>query len=237
MLWANTSDGKATATPRAQGVCPICGALLIPKCGSIVSWHWAHKASDCDHWGEPESQWHIDWKQQFPKEWQEVAMGPHRADVATANGVIEFQKSSISADDIQERERFYGKMIWVIWAADWCLTDHLRWHYKHSSSAMGNQKTNLFDLLDPATRLKRKEEESEARRLAWLRQGKKPHYQWSPPRKSWFAARKPMFLDFGGDHLERIRRFYINGPPYYLACERILKEDLIKRWTAHLAAA
>lgn len=114
MRWANTPHGKALAHPGTTGTCPGCGATVIPKCGEILEWHWAHRFSDCDHWSEPESKWHLDWKRLFPSEWQEVPMGPHRADVLTPHGVIEFQKSPISRQDIRDRERFYGDMIWVV---------------------------------------------------------------------------------------------------------------------------
>lgn len=42
-------------------------------------------------------------------------MGPHRADIRTPAGwVLEFQHSSISADEITEREAFYGQMVWIV---------------------------------------------------------------------------------------------------------------------------
>jgi competence CoiA-like predicted nuclease len=41
-------------------------------------------------------------------------MGKHRADVKTPTRVVEFQSSSISAEDIRARENHYGNMIWVL---------------------------------------------------------------------------------------------------------------------------
>ena len=114
MLWALTDGEKQLAQPKARGLCPVCGGEVIAKCGKIVSWHWAHKKCDCDPWYEPESEWHIQWKQQFPKEWQEVVIGNHRADVKTPSGVIELQNSSLTSSEIEEREVFYGRMIWVV---------------------------------------------------------------------------------------------------------------------------
>jgi hypothetical protein len=121
MLWANQGSEKIKAEPRTTATCPACGKTVIPKCGDIISWHWAHKTKDCDAWSEPESQWHLDWKDQFPKGWQEVVIGPHRADVKTPYGVIEFQKSSISVTEIKKRESFYGKISWVIDSSDWAI--------------------------------------------------------------------------------------------------------------------
>ena len=43
----------------------------------------------------------------------------HRADAVMPNGtVVELQCSGISVDDIQTREAFYGRMIWVFDARD-----------------------------------------------------------------------------------------------------------------------
>lgn len=42
-------------------------------------------------------------------------MGPHRADILTSSGmVIELQNSPISPDEIEERERFYRRMVWLV---------------------------------------------------------------------------------------------------------------------------
>jgi len=74
----------------------------------------------CDHWWENETQWHRDWKNCFPEEWQEVVHfaedgEKHIADVKTPSGlVIEFQHSAISQEERISRENFYNKMCWVI---------------------------------------------------------------------------------------------------------------------------
>jgi len=53
----------------------------------------------CDNWWENETQWHRDWKNHFPVEWQEVVQiaedgEKHIADVKTSEGwVVEFQHS------------------------------------------------------------------------------------------------------------------------------------------------
>ena len=90
---------------KKKGVCPSCGSELIAKCGEIVIHHWAHKKKCSDHWWENETEWHRNWKDKFPKEWQEVVHfsddgEKHIADVKTRNGfVIEFQHavSNVSA--------------------------------------------------------------------------------------------------------------------------------------------
>jgi len=100
--------------------CPLCNSLVIAKCGEIKIWHWTHKSNNlCDSFKEPETQWHLKWKNEFQGNWQEIIIEKegkkHIADVFTSNKiVIEFQNSPISSEAIKEREDFYGKMKWVL---------------------------------------------------------------------------------------------------------------------------
>lgn len=101
-------------------ICPLCKATVRAKCGQIMAWHWAHiSCKDCDTWSEGETRWHLDWKQivgDVSPSFTEVSMGPHRADIRFPSGnVIELQRSPISTDDIEARERFYDhrKMVWI----------------------------------------------------------------------------------------------------------------------------
>jgi competence CoiA-like predicted nuclease len=119
MMYAAADNTKIVASPGASGTCPGCGEPLIPKCGSIRTWHWAHKRADCDSWYEPEGEWHREWKSKYPAELVEVAFGPHRADIATAKRVIELQHSGISPETVAAREAFYATvrphgMVWLI---------------------------------------------------------------------------------------------------------------------------
>lgn len=111
-----TTKYRIMAEPGVDGVCPTCRRQLIPHCGEILRWHWAHKSDDCDGWSEGETDWHWDWKQEVPESHREVVMGPHRADAIGRRGtVVEFQHSSISPEDVHEREDFYGtRMLWVV---------------------------------------------------------------------------------------------------------------------------
>lgn len=117
MLLAHVDGATVEATPRSVGTCPGCGAEVRAKCGRINVWHWAHVSADCDPWSEPESQWHRDWKACAPVAQREVVMErdgvKHRADVVVRGKVLELQSSSISVDDIEARERFYGDMAWL----------------------------------------------------------------------------------------------------------------------------
>ena len=111
-----------------RAICPVCKNEVISKCGEIITWHWAHKANDCDLWHENESDWHIGWKSRFPEECREVVIGKHRADVKTSKCVVELQSSSISSEEIREREIFYGDMIWLINAREFWDNLHIYDH-------------------------------------------------------------------------------------------------------------
>lgn len=91
---------------------------MLAKCGSIKAWHWAHeRGHDCDAWAE-ESAWHRLWKMLMPADQVEVTIRrngtAHRADIVKSDGmVIELQHSTISPEEIREREQFYRNMAWL----------------------------------------------------------------------------------------------------------------------------
>ena len=128
MKFAQLFTERIEAEPKFIGaICPICKEEVIAKCGDLNIWHWAHKSKeDCDKWSEGETEWHLNWKNEFSKEEQEVIVEEnkdnwfkdykiHRADIKTNKGlVVELQNSSISNIEIIEREVFYDKMIWLI---------------------------------------------------------------------------------------------------------------------------
>jgi competence protein CoiA len=122
MKFANVSGEKVEAQPKLKGICQHCGSEMIAKCGRVKVWHWAHKGNPlCDPWWESETDWHREWKSQFPAEWQEISqVDPdtgemHIADVKTPHGlVIEFQHSPIKLEERLSREKFYKEMIWIV---------------------------------------------------------------------------------------------------------------------------
>jgi hypothetical protein len=159
MLYAIDSQGKKVkAEPKKVGFCGLCDKQLLPKCGSIITWHWAHKdLSDCDTWAEGETEWHLEWKKQFDKENCEVKIGNHRADIKSKSLIVELQNKSISSEEIAERELFYGNMIWIFNEIDCagldirgnCETGNyvdgyatIRW--KHPPKTLWNIKKLLF---------------------------------------------------------------------------------------------
>lgn len=116
MRWAYKDDKKIEASHGVKAICPLCKEVVISKCGKIKIWHWAHKnKKNCDSWWEPESEWHKDWKNNYPIEQQEFIMGRHRADIRTSDRwIIELQNSTISVNDIIDREIYYKRMIWLL---------------------------------------------------------------------------------------------------------------------------
>lgn len=123
MKYALYKNQRITPTKDIKdAVCPVCGELVIPKCGKIKMHHWAHKtAQNCDPWWENETEWHRKWKEHFPENFQEYLMidqntgEKHIADIRTDKGfVIEFQHSSIKPEEKEARESFYKNMVWVV---------------------------------------------------------------------------------------------------------------------------
>lgn len=121
------AKGRIRPSPGAHATCPCCDKEVIAHCGEVMAWHWAHRSADCDPWSEPESQWHLNWKERLASigAMTEVVCNNHRADAIIYNPdnpkkgvVIELQNSSISAAEIIEREKFYGNMVWMVNAED-----------------------------------------------------------------------------------------------------------------------
>jgi hypothetical protein len=122
MKYALVDNNKVEAAKGLKGICPICHESVIPRCGQMKIHHWAHKRqTHCDKWWENETEWHRNWKNLFPVEWQEVVAfdnetgEKHIADIKTNyDFVVEFQHSFITEEERVSRENFYKKMAWVV---------------------------------------------------------------------------------------------------------------------------
>ncbi len=125
MRYALVDGEKSLPQKGLHGVCPLCGAEVISKCGISRIHHWAHaNIEDCDAWSEGKTDWHIAWQERFPKAWQEYTIRHgdvvHRADVCALDEnnvprfVIEFQHSFLEIEAIREREAFYPNLVWVV---------------------------------------------------------------------------------------------------------------------------
>lgn len=159
MRYACYGNLRIEPQPGAVGICQICKNKVRACCGTINKWHWRHnKLPDCDSFHEPMTEWHKDWQNQFPKDWQEVVLErnneKHFADVLTPNNlVIEFQHSSISPLKILERELFYNHMIWVVNAVGFkknlnindLLEANLKKLKEFNKSVLHSEISNLID--------------------------------------------------------------------------------------------
>ena len=122
MRFAILDGERRTPIKGKRGVCEFCGGDLVAKCGRYKIWHWAHMpGGSCDPWWGPETAWHLEWKNQFPENWQEIVHRDeitgekHIADVKSPHGlVIEFQHSPLNNEELVSRETFYQNMIWVV---------------------------------------------------------------------------------------------------------------------------
>lgn len=172
------------ATPKAKGICinPLCASEMIARCGRVKVWHWVHKGRPpCDPWYESETQWHRNWKNIFPSEWQEVVQQDsvtnevHIADVRNPFGlVIEFQHSPIAPEEMRSREGFYKEMIWVV--------DGLRNDLDHAYFKMG--------LSGPI------QQSPLAYQVKWWGRGQF--------LRNWGEAKAKVYLDFGENVLWRL---------------------------------
>lgn len=190
MLFALVDGIKSEATPKQVGVCPLCEEKVFSKCGEINIWHWAHKKGvSCDHWYEPESDWHYHWKQTFGKDNSEVVIKKdgkrHIADIYTKGGVvIELQNSPITKPIIKQREDFYGeRMIWVLNGI----------HFAHNFEIYGSGRNEYYGL----DNLLLKEGGNHGR----LDRNTSLSFSWKYARRSWQGVHRYVFIDFGQEHL------------------------------------
>jgi competence protein CoiA len=121
MKYALVDGERQEAQPGCPGVCPACSSPMVARCGDVRVYHWSHRGRrNCDIWWENETEWHRNWKNRFPANWQEIVHPGengerHIADVKTDQGwVLEFQHSKIHSDERKTREAFYEKLVWVV---------------------------------------------------------------------------------------------------------------------------
>lgn len=131
MLVALRDGQRVKATPKTRAACPECESEMVAKCGTKVTWHWAHKVTPDplrhDSWKTgPETEFHLRWKDVMsggdPSCLEVRITDPetgvwHIADVLVGGWVVEVQHSPLSREDVEKRESFYTKhatgMIWI----------------------------------------------------------------------------------------------------------------------------
>lgn len=226
MRFAILNGIKTLPSPGIKGFCPCCEELVIPRCGKINIWHWAHSnLQHCDSWWENETQWHIDWKNHFPFENQEVVHfdnktgEKHIADVKTNNGIVlEFQNSSITPEEIIAREKFYDNMLWVINGLR--FKDHFTLSFRlpdPKSSRVKNCRKefvkNRFRTVCDVLKKGRYQERYEKYYIEYasdfIEQESSSLYlfNWLREKKCWRFAYKRKFLDFGDEYLYELTKY------------------------------
>ncbi len=235
MQIALVDNRRIEAFPGGRGVCPICGSDMISKCGPRIMHHWAHhKIKNCDPWWENETQWHRDWKNQFPLECREVSHIAddgeiHRADIKTPTGiVIEIQHSSMTDSERTSREEFYQNLVWVIDGSgfrenfdiyhmlpnpDSELAQDLVW--AKAERHMHGANRGIFFRISEA----RKDDPAITKATLYggevhgiheieeelnLSYNGYHQYDWIRPRKTWLDARCPVYIDFGDECLVKL---------------------------------
>ncbi len=235
MQYALVNGNREAAKPKLAGLCLICGNKMIAKCGSKVIWHWAHETrKHCDPWWENETDWHRTWKACFPEPWREQVHHDssgekHIADVETPNGtVIEFQNSPIPPDELQSRENFYGRIIWIVNGSGFLQNFHVLGRLPKPDAECVKEIVFVRQRRDWYGR-------------AFWRKSENPHakpeepnmvkvhstdkiqaeidkdyighhlYDWLKPRAVWLEAKALIYIDFGGDLLWLLSRYDDRG--------------------------
>lgn len=226
MEFAIVNGERASARPDLIGSCEYCGRRMTAKCGRKIIWHWAHAGNKyCDPWWKGETAWHREWKSYFPGDWREQRRFDHEgnewhiADVLSGNGtVLEFQNSPMSLEELQSREKFYQKMIWIVNGEKFSSSFHIlgrlpapsaEWvedlvFYQQRRNAAGTAFYRLSE--NPDTKLHAggmvtihgiHEIQSQID-AAYIGHH---FYDWVKPHFVWLTSRMPVYLDFGDDYL------------------------------------
>lgn len=198
MLTADINGSRSRPLPGAVGTCPFCQSEMIARCGEVRVHHWAHKSkSDCDPWWEPETDWHRDWKNEFPLRWQErilrddVTSEKHIADIFTLAGLtVEVQHSHLEPEERRAREAFYKNMLWIV---DGSRLEGNRKKILLFQNTLveiidGQRRTNLY-LTDKAEELFPRD---------WLESPAPVCFDYSGPKSDATSAQLPLFLLYPG---------------------------------------
>lgn len=204
----------AEAVRAQHGTCPLCGGELVAKKGELRNDHWAHiNGRKCDDWYEPKGEWHRSWQGLFPKECQEVAVideqsgQRHIADIRTSDGlVIECQYSHLSRQEIEERERFYGEMVWLV-----------------SGTRLVYDRSRFQPLMD--REYIEKSEMSGLYPYIVIPEHGYPHSIEDYVNRFWAHCKKPVFFDFEGKFNEPCQEndLYCLLPDVYNGCRIVAK--------------
>ena len=240
MLYAYLNHEKIEAAPNRKALCPLCNKEVFAKCGEINIWHWAHLRGDSCALGddgdpnyEPETEWHKNWKLVFGKEYSEIILvkdnKKHIADIRTKKEVIiELQNSPIPANIISKREEFYGeRMLWIINGAKFVNSFKEKQKVARGAEILIGKHVytpqyELIDgfLIDIFSKLPQPLPSSQ-----WYQ------FEWQNPKKSWQKAKRPIFIDFGGDTLIWILKNMGENTGIFT---KVPKKNFIKKYEGNL---
>lgn len=247
MKYALIEGYRSLSQPRKKGKCPVCDGDVRSKCGKKVIWHWAHVSlKHCDSWWENETQWHRDWKNYYPDEWQEVIhFDPitgekHIADVKTGAGiVIEFQNSPMSSEELGQREAFYQNIVWVINGEKFKKNFHILHGLPDPSSYLVEDVVFFPRKHDHQGELFYRRSENPGNPSMVEIHGTheiqeeidkeyRGHhlYDWVHPRTVWYESNAKVYMDFGDELLWNLQIYDDRGLPCVQAIskKRFLKE-------------
>ena len=179
-----------------------------------------------------ETPWHKNWKDAFPEAYREKTFmnkesnDYHRADVFTACGTaIEFQNSPLHLAELQSRELFYPKLVWVVNGAKFKGFKVLKalpdvngaeiadFEFSHTSNLTMVRKSDLLaGLVKPRVMTFH---HPELRSVPLT--SNYYSFRWSNPHRVWYEAKCPIIIDLGGYFLYQLKqRSQLNGAYAYL---------------------
>lgn len=245
MQYALVNGLKSEPKKGMEGVCIGCGGKMIAKCGNLKLHHWAHYVlTKCDSWWETETEWHREWKNSFPAGYREVSFYDdnhseyHRADIHTTSGLtIEFQNSPLSFSELQSREVFYKKLIWVVnglkfkgFTKDVHIpnpTSHLlnEYEFANTQNLIFLRKSEILSKKGIQEMLSLHHPEMKHLKVS----AEHFSFSWRYAHKVWYNSNMPVFIDFGGYFLYWLRTRK-QASADYLYLQMVSKKKFIEKY-------
>jgi hypothetical protein len=162
----------------------------------------------------------------------------HVADVKTSRGmVIELQHSAMPPEELQSREKFYGRMMWILDGKSFAAQfEVFKYPLPHPESAL--LRDVVFYYQTGGAAFCRRSEASEESALVPFHDSSEINgeimtdyrghhfFRWKKPRKVWMEATAPVFIDFGSEELFRLLRYGQSGR---WCIQRITKRALVEK--------
>lgn len=153
LIALDDDNNRIRASPHSNATCPICKENVIPKCGTINIWHWAHRMNAECSYGEGIGLWHLKWQDFALKNGADVEVpiidrfgNVYRADIIYNNKVVELQHSTISEMEIIRRSDYYtGQKYMVDWVLDYTRKEFLE--VESNYVVLDGRRKKAFDCL------------------------------------------------------------------------------------------